>query len=97
VKKNVKLDLGTIRDVLDKLKGACMIVYPMGLPKYDEVQAILDNEEDLSGKQAAKQVRVSLFSASPLSLSTHTHTHLCFPLPSLLSDINSAVTEFQPT
>jgi len=42
--------------VLDKLKGACMIVYPMGLPKYDEVQAILDNDEDLAGKQAAKQV-----------------------------------------
>eukprot|EP00730_Choanoeca_flexa_P000168 TRINITY_DN10077_c0_g1_i2.p1 TRINITY_DN10077_c0_g1~~TRINITY_DN10077_c0_g1_i2.p1 ORF type:complete len:288 (+),score=62.10 TRINITY_DN10077_c0_g1_i2:232-1095(+) len=56
VKKNINLDITTIRDVFDKLKGACMIVYPMGLPKYDDVQVILDNEEDLAGKQAAKQV-----------------------------------------
>eukprot|EP00045_Choanoeca_perplexa_P008822 m.82895 g.82895 ORF g.82895 m.82895 type:complete len:288 (-) comp14637_c0_seq2:1365-2228(-) len=56
VKQNVKLNIGTIRDVFDKLKGACMIVYPMGLPKYDDVQIILDNDEDLAGKQAAKQV-----------------------------------------
>jgi hypothetical protein len=28
----------------------------MGLPKYEDVQIILDNDEDLAGKQASKQV-----------------------------------------
>eukprot|EP00049_Salpingoeca_infusionum_P015941 m.316890 g.316890 ORF g.316890 m.316890 type:complete len:72 (+) comp15983_c1_seq18:9185-9400(+) len=45
-----------LSDVLDKLRGAVMIVYPMGLPKYEDVQAILDDAEDLSGKQAGKEV-----------------------------------------
>ncbi len=31
------------------LSGAVTIVYPMGLPPYDPIQAELKNEEDLSG------------------------------------------------
>jgi hypothetical protein len=54
--KNTPLSTSTIRDVLDKLRGAVMIVYPMGLPPYDEVQAILEDDEDLAGKQASKEV-----------------------------------------
>lgn len=53
---NVCMTQATIKEALDKLKGACMIVYPMGLPKYDPVQAALDNDEDLAGTQAAKEV-----------------------------------------
>jgi hypothetical protein len=56
VAKNVKLSADTIGDALDKLRGAVMIVYPMGLPPYDEVQQILDDNEQLEGRQAAKEI-----------------------------------------
>jgi hypothetical protein len=56
VKRNVVLTKQIIQDVLDKLRGAVMIVYPMGLPPYEEVQTIIDNVEDLAGKQAFKMV-----------------------------------------
>lgn len=55
-KQNIKVDEGVLRDTLDKLRGAVMIVYPMGLPPYDDVQIILDDAEDLSGTQASKEV-----------------------------------------
>ena len=54
--KNVKLTTDTIGDALDKLRGAVMIGYPMGLPPYDEVQQILDDCEQLKGRQAAKEI-----------------------------------------
>lgn len=38
------------------MKGACTIVYPMGLPPHDPIQAEFDNREDLSGQQASKLV-----------------------------------------
>lgn len=40
-----------ITEQIDKLKGAVMIVYPMGLPPYDEVQHILNDTENLAGRQ----------------------------------------------
>ena len=30
-----------------------MIVYPMGLPPYDEVRLILEDKEELAGKQVS--------------------------------------------
>lgn len=45
-----------VQDELDKIKGAVMIVYPMGLPPYDEVQHILGGTEDLAGRQDSKMV-----------------------------------------
>lgn len=45
-----------VQDELDKIKGAVMIVYPMGLPPYDEVQHILNGTEDLTGRQDALRV-----------------------------------------
>ncbi len=33
-----------------------MIVYPMGLPPHDDVKAMLDDTEDLSGSGDAKMV-----------------------------------------
>ena len=44
---------GVIKDTLDKLRGAVMIVYPMGLPPYDEVRLIIEDKEELAGKQAS--------------------------------------------
>lgn len=44
-----------IEEQIQTIKGAVMIVYPMGLPPYDEVEHILNDTEDLSGRQAALQ------------------------------------------
>ncbi|XP_046849073.1 cilia- and flagella-associated protein 298-like isoform X2 [Xenia sp. Carnegie-2017] len=41
----------TIKNALDKLRGAVMIVYPMGLPPYDPIKQEFENNEDLSGTQ----------------------------------------------
>ena len=40
-----------IRDALDKLRGAVMIVYPMQLPPYDPIRLEFEGNEDLSGTQ----------------------------------------------
>ena len=41
------------QEALDKMKGAVMIVYPMGLPPHDTVRLELENNEDLSGTQVS--------------------------------------------
>lgn len=41
----------TVQDALDQLRGAVMIVYPMGLPPYDPIRMEFENKEDLSGTQ----------------------------------------------
>ena len=43
----------TVCQALDILRGAVTIVYPMGLPPHDPIQAEFDNEEDLSGTQVS--------------------------------------------
>lgn len=40
-----------VKDAIGKLRGAVMIVYPMGLPPYDPIKQELENTEDLSGTQ----------------------------------------------
>ncbi len=40
-----------VQNAIDKLRGAVMIVYPMGLPPHDTVRLELENNEDLSGTQ----------------------------------------------
>lgn len=43
-------------EAISNIKGATMIVYPMGMPPHEEVRIILEDNEDLSGKQASKVV-----------------------------------------
>ncbi|CAB4011004.1 UPF0769 C21orf59 homolog [Paramuricea clavata] len=50
------LTQATIKDALDKLRGAVMIVYPMGLPPHDPIKQEFEDTEDLSGTQASLQV-----------------------------------------
>ncbi|XP_014666088.1 PREDICTED: UPF0769 protein C21orf59-like [Priapulus caudatus] len=45
-----------IGDALDQLRGASMIVYPMGLPPHDPVRMEIENREDLTGTQASQEV-----------------------------------------
>ena len=43
----------TVKEALDILRGAVMIVYPMGLPPHDPIRHEFENNEDLSGKQVS--------------------------------------------
>lgn len=56
VAANILLTSETIKDSLDQMRGAVMIVYPMGLPPHDPIRQELENTEDLSGTQASLQV-----------------------------------------
>ena len=56
VDARVCLTPAAVEDELMKMKGAVMIVYPMGLPPYDAVQLILDDKEELAGTSAGQQV-----------------------------------------
>ena len=44
--KNIPLTHEVVKDALDQMKGAVMIVYPMGLPPHDPVRQELENTED---------------------------------------------------
>nr|XP_058921656.1 cilia- and flagella-associated protein 298 isoform X2 [Kogia breviceps] len=56
VEANVCVTMEMVTDALDQLRGAVMIVYPMGLPPYDPIRMEFENKEDLSGSQAALSV-----------------------------------------
>lgn len=53
---NVCVTMEMVKEALDQLRGAVMIVYPMGLPPHDPIRMELENQEDLSGTQASLQV-----------------------------------------
>uniref|UniRef100_A0A8V0Y711 C21orf59 homolog n=1 Tax=Gallus gallus TaxID=9031 RepID=A0A8V0Y711_CHICK len=56
VQANVCVNLEMVKDALDQLRGAVMIVYPMGLPPHDPVRMELEDKEDLSGTHAGLEV-----------------------------------------
>lgn len=56
VAANKCMSLDIMEDEFNKIKGAVMIVYPMGLPPYDEVGHILNGTENLAGRQASLNV-----------------------------------------
>lgn len=56
IEANICLTQTIVKEALDILKGAVMIVYPMGLPPHEPIKKELENEEDLSGTQAALDV-----------------------------------------
>ncbi|XP_042913170.2 cilia- and flagella-associated protein 298-A-like [Parasteatoda tepidariorum] len=58
VESGVCLSLEGIKDTLEILEGAVMIVYPMGLPPYEIIQQELEGKEDLTGTQASKEVLI---------------------------------------
>lgn len=51
VEANICVTMEMVKDALDQLRGAVMIVYPMGLPPYDPIRMEFENKEDLSGTQ----------------------------------------------
>ena len=49
VGRKVKLTKDSLEQAIDTVRGAVMICFPMGLPEYDGVRAILEGNEDLTG------------------------------------------------
>jgi len=45
-----------LNEAIQTVKGAVMIAYPMGIPSFDPVQEIIDDNEDLSGSADGKEV-----------------------------------------
>ncbi|XP_019384371.1 PREDICTED: UPF0769 protein C21orf59 homolog [Crocodylus porosus] len=56
VQANVCIGMEMVKDAVDQLRGAVMIVYPMGLPPYDPVRMEFEDKEDLSGTHAGLEV-----------------------------------------
>ncbi|KAL0994905.1 hypothetical protein UPYG_G00129070 [Umbra pygmaea] len=56
VQAGVCVTMETVKEALDQLRGAVMIVYPMDLPPHDPIRMEFENQEDLSGTQASMQV-----------------------------------------
>ncbi|XP_048765916.2 cilia- and flagella-associated protein 298-like [Ostrea edulis] len=56
VAANVCVTQATVKEALDILRGAVMIVYPMNLPPHENVRLELENNEDLTGTQASNEV-----------------------------------------
>ncbi|XP_064008491.1 cilia- and flagella-associated protein 298 isoform X2 [Pogoniulus pusillus] len=51
VQANVCVNMEMVKDALDQLRGAVMIVYPMGLPPHDPIRMEFEDKEDLLGTQ----------------------------------------------
>ncbi|KAM6310315.1 cilia- and flagella-associated protein 298-like isoform 2-T2 [Aegotheles albertisi] len=56
VQANVCVNMEMVKDALDQLRGAVMIVYPMGLPPHDPIRMEFEDKEDLSGTHASLEV-----------------------------------------
>ncbi|XP_077449065.1 cilia- and flagella-associated protein 298 [Stigmatopora argus] len=56
VEVNVCVTMAMVKEALAQLRGAVMIVYPMGLPPHDPIRMELEDREDLTGTQASLQV-----------------------------------------
>lgn len=62
VQGGVCLTLKMVQSALDMLRGAVMIVYPMGLPPHDSIRHEIENNEDLAGTQASLDVSIIFIS-----------------------------------
>jgi len=56
VDQKIEMTLETVQEAISVLKGAVMIVYPMGLPPHDPIRMEFEDREDLTGQQASKLV-----------------------------------------
>eukprot|EP00741_Cyanophora_paradoxa_P002462 tig00000076_g2386.t1 len=56
VDKKVNMTASMLTEAIDRVRGAVMIVWPMGLPEWDPVKQILEGTEALDGTQASLEV-----------------------------------------
>ena len=54
--RDVCLSEAAVEEAIALLRGAVMIVYPMGLPPHDNIRMELEGAEELEGTQASKEV-----------------------------------------
>jgi len=64
VQSQIPLTQKKVQEALDILRGAIMIVYPMNLPPHDNLRLEIENNEDLTGTHASKEVRKQFFTFS---------------------------------
>jgi hypothetical protein len=48
--------MAALQEAMDKIRGSVMILFPMGLPEWDLVRAVLEDHEDLTQFGDAKEV-----------------------------------------
>ena len=60
VQSNVLVTHAMVTEALDMLRGAVMIVYPMGLPPHDPIRDEFENTEDLSNTQVSSYPLLSI-------------------------------------
>lgn len=63
VQANVCVTMEMVKEALDQLRGAVMIVYPMGLPPHDPIRMEFEDREDLSGTQVNSWTCLSFLAA----------------------------------
>merc|ERR1712072_1028040 len=56
VDRKKALTMKEMVESIDTVRGAVMILYPMGLPEWDMVRANLENTEELDGTQAGSDL-----------------------------------------
>lgn len=56
VAKKVPLSTKVLNEHIDTIRGAVMIAFPMGLPEWDPVRLAIEDDEDLGGTAASKEV-----------------------------------------
>lgn len=56
VLQNKLLNMQSVKEAINILKGATLIVYPMKLPPHDVIRMEFENIEDLTGTQASLEV-----------------------------------------
>ena len=56
VQRKQKTTAAALEEAINNIRGAVMIVYPMGLPDYDHVRQILEEREDLDGAAALEEL-----------------------------------------
>lgn len=55
VQANELIGQTKIQEAIDILRGAVMIVYPMGLPPHDPIRLEFENQEELGGTHVRHQ------------------------------------------
>ena len=53
---DVCLTEAQVQEAIDVLRGAVVIVYPMGLPPHDPIRMEFENKEELDGTQVCQIV-----------------------------------------
>ena len=75
-----------VKEALDQLRGAVMIVYPMGLPPHDPIRMEFEEREDLSGMQVRERI---LFQWSKSKLCNCLFYYICLHLSLVSSGVSA--------